>query len=140
MADCSPGKNSSPVNLPSDRSFGVLFITVFAVSAAYGVSKHWSLLSVALLCLTSLILALITLLTPATLAPLNRAWFLLGQLMGKVVSPVVLGAIFYGLISPIALITRALGRDELKIKPRNAASYWVERDSDPGENSLKNQF
>lgn len=128
-------------SLPSERSFGLLFVGVFAAAGVYGLLEHWSRGLVGACFAASVLLVLITLFVPGLLAPLNQAWFHLGQLLGKIVSPIVLGMIFYGLLTPVALVTRALGRDELRLKRRDLASYWVERDPPgPASDSFKNQF
>jgi hypothetical protein len=78
---------------------------------------------------------------PRALRPLNKAWFWLGQLLGKVVSPIVLGIIFYGLLTPVAVAGRLLGRDELRLKRRPVSSYWVERQPPgPESDSFNHQF
>ncbi len=76
------------------------------------------------------------------LRPLNWLWYQLGQLLGKVVSPIVLGSIFFLLLTPVSLVTRMFGRDELRLtKSKGQQSYWIER-SPPGPEptSFKNQF
>jgi len=72
---------------------------------------------------------------PSVLRPLNRAWMALGLLLGKVISPIVLGIIFFIVITPVSVLTRAFGRDELKLKRNGATTYWLER-SPPGPESL----
>ena len=84
---------------------------------------------------------ILTLLAPQWLRPFNRAWFLLGELLGKIVSPIVLGVIFFLLITPVALVGRLLGRDELRLKRKPVNSYWVDRTPPgPEADSFKNQF
>lgn len=90
--------------------------------------------------MAGIICGLLAYTSPRSLAPLNRAWFHLGELMGKIVSPVVLGIIFFGLLTPISLLTRLLGRDELRLKRRAVNSYWIDRASGPTGDSFKNQF
>lgn len=87
------------------------------------------------------LLCLLTVIAPSRLSPLNRLWFRLGVLLGKVVSPLVLGVMFFLLITPAALVTRLLGRDALMLKKRSVSSYWVDRipPGPPGD-SFKNQF
>ncbi|MEY2953235.1 MAG: hypothetical protein RLZZ401_1322, partial [Pseudomonadota bacterium] len=100
---------------------------VFLVFAAWGYYKGWSTLllqGLAGLCLLFLVL---TALAPAALAPLNRAWFAFGLMLGRVVSPVTLGLMFFLLITPVALVARWCGRDELRLKKRQVASYWIDR-------------
>jgi hypothetical protein len=73
--------------------------------------------------------------------PLNKLWFGLGILLGKIISPIVLGIMFFILITPVALATRAFGRDELKLKKRNLNTYWVSRNpAGPAKDSFKNQY
>jgi ABC-type uncharacterized transport system permease subunit len=127
--------------LPSERKFGVLFTLVFAVLTAYLAWKAWSQVAIGVGAVLAAGFAVATLVRPAVLAPLNRAWFALGVLLGRIISPIVLGAMFFLLITPIGLIARAFGRDELRLKPQDVNSYWRER-SDPvaAAESFKNQF
>jgi hypothetical protein len=131
---------SSPPKLPTNRKFGWFFAAVFAAVATYAYWRGWS--AVILVTLVAAILfAAATLLFPQSLAPLNRLWYGLGMLLGKIISPIVLGLIFFMLITPVSLVTRLFGRDELKMKKRNVESYWVDR-SPPGppSDSFKNQY
>ena len=126
--------------LPSNKTFGLFFSAIFVSVAAYAYLKLWSEFSVFAL-MTSTLFAIAAFLTPQILTPLNRLWFSLGLLLGKIVSPIVLGLIFFLLITPVSLVTRLFGRDELKIKKRTVESYWVDR-SPPGppSESFKNQY
>jgi hypothetical protein len=89
----------------------------------------------------SILFATVTLLFSQLLAPLNRLWYELGMLLSKIVSPIVLGLIFFVLITPVSLITRLFGRDALKMKKRRVESYWIER-TPPGplSDSFNNQY
>ena len=129
--------------LPSERSFGLLFGAVFVLLAAYGwFFKSWS--SVVELSLLGVALAFVLLgfVAPKILRPLNWLWFQLGQLLGKIVSPIVLGAIFFLLLTPVSLVTRLFGRDELRLKRKaSQTSYWLDRaPPGPAPESFKNQF
>lgn len=127
-------------HLPSERRFGGLFTALFAGFALYSLYKGsatqaWSL------GLLALGFGALSVWLPGCLAPLNRAWFQLGQLMGRVVSPVVLGILFFGLITPVGCIGRWLGRDELRLRRHDRPSHWVEREPiGPAPDSYKNQF
>jgi len=131
---------SSPPKLPTNRKFGWFFAAVFAAVAAYAYWGGWSTVSLVTL-IAAILFAAATLLSPQSLAPLNRLWYGLGMLLGKIISPIVLGLIFFVLITPVSLVTRLFGRDELKMKKRNVESYWVDR-SPPGpqSDSFKNQY
>ena len=129
--------------LASERSFGLLFGAVFVLLAAYGwFFKSWS--SVVELSLLGVALAFVLLgfVAPKILSPLNWLWFQLGQLLGKIVSPIVLGAIFFLLLTPVSLVTRLFGRDELRLKRKaSQTSYWLDRaPPGPAPESFKNQF
>jgi len=133
--------SSSNPKLPPERSLGILFFVVFLIVAAYFWHKSyqdsWVYSAIAL----SLFFLLAGFLAPMLLRPLNKLWFQLGLLMGRVISPIVLGAIFFILLSPIAILMRVFGRDELKIKKRDVSSYWVERQPHgPSPESFKEQF
>ncbi|MGD9729350.1 MAG: SxtJ family membrane protein [Nitrospiraceae bacterium] len=131
---------SSP-KIHSERSFGLLFTAVFAVIGIYGLYKGWTPGATVPWFVAGLLLALIAFVSPKLLAPFNRAWFLLGLLLNKIVSPIVLGIIFYGLLTPIAVLGRLSGRQALLLKPRSVSSYWVERSPPgPASDSFKNQY
>ena len=133
--------NTTELRLPSDRKFGIAFTIFLSVVAVYAVLRNWGWLSCVAALIGSAIIGAITLTAPTKLAPLNRGWFYVGQTMGKIVSPVVLGLIFFGFLTPIALIGRLFGRDELKLKSRGATSYWIRRDpSESMAESFRNQF
>jgi hypothetical protein len=86
--------------------------------------------------------ALVTVTRDSWLAPLNRAWMRLGELLGRVVSPIVLGAIFFGVFTPVGWVMRLAGRDAMcrRFDPA-AASYWVKRDPPgPADDSYRNMF
>ena len=89
----------------------------------------------------SAFLFFVTLFSAESLAPLNKAWAALGQILGRLVSPIVLGLIFFCLITPVALIGRIGGRDQLRLKTRADTSYWIKREPPgPAPDSFKNQF
>ena len=131
---------SLPSKLPTNHKFGWFFAAVFSAVTAYAFWKGWSTVSLVTL-IAAILFSVATLLSPQLLAPLNRLWYGLGMLLGKVISPIVLGLIFFVLITPVSLVTRMFGRDELKMKKRNVQSYWVDR-SPPGppSDSFKNQY
>jgi len=123
-----------------DRAFGRVFAAVFALIGIWPLvhaqSPRWWAFALALAFLVVSIVA------PHWLAPLNRAWFLLGKALHAVVSPVVMGAIFFVVVTPIALFRR-LGRHDflgLRFMPQST-SYWVLRQPPgPDPETLKQQF
>jgi hypothetical protein len=128
-------------SLPSERSFGFFFAGLFAFMGGYTWIKGASS-PVLYGCLAmTLITLLVTLINPKLLVPLNRSWFWLGEMIGKVVSPLVLGMIFFLLLAPISLVSRLFGRDELRMKKSVTASYWIDRsESESTSTSFTNQF
>jgi len=126
--------------LPSNRSFGLLFTVVFTLAGGYvwwlGVAGQLWFLAAAVVTL------LVTLLVPAWLAPCNRAWMKLAELLHGIVSPLVLGLIFYGVFTPIAWGMRLAGRDLMRRRfEPDATSYWLNRDPPgPEADGLRNQF
>ena len=131
----------SPQNLPSNRNFGFLFVGVFACLSAYGAYQGANAAAVYGWLIAGIVVGLVAVAAPNLLTPFNKAWMKLGELMGKVVSPLVLGVIFFVLITPVALVTRLFGRDELRLKKTNVSSYWIKRaPPGPAGDSFKNQF
>ena len=126
--------------LPSNRSFGTLFVVVFGLFGAFswwrsGAFHPWPFW------LSGLTLA-VTVAKPDWLGPANRAWMKLAELLHRAVSPVVLGVIFYGIFTPIGWGMRCAGRDAMKRRLEPATrTYWVERDPPgPDPAGLPNQF
>lgn len=124
---------------PSNRKFGLTFAAVLVVIAA----RAWWLdrLSVASLSLAAAaLLAALALLAPRALAASNRAWFRFGLLLSRIVSPVIVGAMFLLVVTPVALVMRAAGRDALRLRSR-AGSYWIRRTPPgPPPESFTHQF
>lgn len=130
-----------PPLLPSNKKFGLLFTVIFFVFSVYAYFKHESILTACIFFLVGLFFLITSFLYQDILSPLNKAWFMLGHVLGKFVSPIVLGIIFFGLLTPIALLAKLTGRDELKLRRHKSNTYWVApigSNSDP--ESFKNQF
>lgn len=124
----------------SDRDFGLVFAAVFLIVALLPLlhghgTRFWAVG-------VSLIFGAIALAIPAVLAPLNRLWTAFGQLLHRIISPVALGILFYGVVTLTGLLMRLFGKDLLRLRfDRNAPSYWIQRTPPgPSAESLKNQF
>ena len=124
------------VKLGSNRSFGIVFFVVFLLIALYpfiynGELRIWSLI-------ISLIFLFLGVFNSKFLTPLNKLWFKFGLLLGKVISPIIMGFIFFLVVTPIGLLMRALGKDVINLKYNDNKSYWIEK-SGP-KSKMKNQF
>ena len=129
----------SEIELPSNKKFGFFFTLIFAAAAAYFYNSEnmtWSFVFVAV----SFIFLVITMIRDALLLPLNKLWMRFGFLLGMIISPLVLGVIFFGLFTPIAMLMRLSGRDELRLKLSNKSSHWISRSEPIKSESFKNQF
>lgn len=112
---------------------------VFAVVAAYFYCSDNSTLAYVFVA-AAMIFLLVTLIKNDALLPLNKLWMRLGLLLGMIVSPIVLGIIFFGLFTPIAILMRLSGRDELRLKFTQKTSYWISRGEPIKPESFKQQF
>tara|TARA_B100000676_G_C17875519_1_gene730964 strand:- start:20 stop:406 length:387 start_codon:yes stop_codon:yes gene_type:complete len=127
---------SERIKLGSNRSFGIVFFIVFALVGVYpliysGDLRLWSIL----LSLTFLVLGLIN---SNFLTPLNILWFKFGIFLGKIISPLILGFIFFIVVTPTGILVRFFKKDLLNLKFNSKKSYWIEK-SGP-KSKMKNQF
>ena len=122
--------------ISSNRSFGILFSIVFAAIAFWpllnlGEIRVWSVI-------VSSIFLLLGLINSKLLYPLNLTWVKFGELIGKIVAPLVMALIFFIILTPIGLFLRLIGKDLLNIKLNQNKTYWIKRDKEPGP--MKRQF
>ena len=129
----------SEIELPSNRKFGFFFSLVFILVSLY--LLHQGIHGIAyVICVLAIIFLFIALFKAEILLPLNKLWMMLGFILGLIVSPIVLGIIFFGLFTPVALLMSMLGRDELRLKLGVKSTHWVERKPEQQSGSFKNQF
>jgi len=127
--------------LPSEPTFGLVFTIIFFLATGYAWFQNFSNAWVEVFLGLTLIFLICTLAVPTVLRPLNKAWYQLGLLMGRFVSPIVLGILFFIVITPVAIAMRLVGRDALLLKKRNVDSYWIDRKPlGPEPESFKEQF
>ena len=124
------------VKISSNRSFGIVFFIVFLLIATYpltysGEIRVWSIT----ISFTFLALGL---LNSKILTPLNKLWFKFGIFLGKIISPLIMGIIFFLVVTPTGLIMRILGKDILNLKNKKNKSYWIEKTGP--KSKMKNQF
>ncbi len=124
------------VKIGSNKSFGIVFFIVFLIIAIYPLLSQneirlWSLI-------ISIIFLILGLLNSKLLTPLNKIWFKFGILLGKIISPLVMGLIFFFVVTPIGILMRILKKDLLNLKFNKKTTYWIEK-NDP-KSKMKNQF
>lgn len=128
------------VKKSSDRFFGLTFFVVFLIIALLPLLWQGSIRPIALG--IALAFLAVSLVVPAWLAPLNRLWLKFGALLHSITSPIILGVMFFLVITPVGFLMRLAGKDLLRMKfDRDCASYWIRREPPgPEKNSLKRQF
>ena len=124
------------VKIGSNRSFGIVFFIVFLLISIYPLINNediriWSLL-------VSIIFLVLGIINSNILSPLNKLWFKFGILLGKIISPIIMGIIFFLVVTPIGLLMRLIGKDVLNLKYSNHKSYWIEKKGP--KSKMKNQF
>ena len=124
-------------NLSSNRSFGLVFFIVFLILALWPLKSGGDLRLWALA--LSLVFFILGILNSKLLNPLNKLWFKFGILLGSLVSPIVMGLVYFLVVTPVGLFMRFLGKDLLKTgKVKNSSTYWIKRDKQ--RSTMKNQF
>jgi hypothetical protein len=128
------------VKASSDRFFGLTFFAVFLILALWPLLAQGPVRPVALG--IALAFLAVSLIAPKRLAPLNRLWLKFGELLHRITSPIILGIMFFGVITPVGWLMRLAGKDLLHMKfDRDAPSYWIRREPPgPDKASLKRQF
>ena len=124
------------IQMSSNRNFGIVFFLVFLFIAIYplnysGEIRVWSII-------VSSIFLILGLLNSKILTPLNKLWFKFGIFLGTIVSPLIMGIIFFFVVTPIGLFMRLLGKDLLNLKNNNKKSYWINKNGP--KSKMKNQF
>jgi predicted membrane protein len=129
----------SEIALPSNKKFGYFFTLIFTSVSIYFFIN--SMLSWAILfAFIGVIFFITTFVKASLLLPLNKLWMRFGLLLGQIISPLVLGIIFFGIFTPVAFLMRLSGRDELRLKFKNKTSYWILRNEPIQGDSFRRQF
>ena len=128
--------NEDKIKIGSNRSFGIVFFIVFFIISLFPLLKGndiriWSLL-------VSLIFLALGLINSNILSPLNKLWFKFGLLLGNFISPIVMGLVFFLVVTPTGLFMRFIGKDLLNLKKKNVKSYWIDKTGP--KSKMKNQF
>ena len=119
------------MKISSNRNFGVVFFTFFLIIAIYPLLNNdevriWSLI-------LALIFLILGIFNSKYLSPLNKSWSKFGIVLGKVISPVIMAFIFFGIVTPTALIIKIFGKDILRLKKNKNNSYWIYKDKKNGD-------
>ena len=128
--------DNSNIKIGTNKSFGIVFFVFFLIVSIFpllnnGDIRVWSLI-------ISLIFLILGILNSKILTPLNQIWFKFGILLGRIVSPVVMGIIFFAIVTPTSVIMRVLQKNLLNLKKGNKKTYWIERSKI--KSKMKNQF
>ena len=124
------------IKLPSNRNFGIVFSIVFLIVSLWPLLNQnniriWSLI-------ISGIFLVLGIIDSKLLLSLNKIWFKFGILLGNFIAPVVMGIVYFMVVTPTGLIMKLLGKDLLNLKKNNKDTYWIDKDN--SKNDLKNQF
>ena len=128
--------SETKVVIGSNKSFGIVFFVVFLLIALYPLLNDeniriWSLI-------ISFIFLALGIFNSKILSPLNKVWFKFGILLGKVISPIVMGLVFFLVVTPTGILMKIFRKDLLNLKFNNNKSYWIKK-TDP-KSKMKNQF
>ena len=124
------------IKISSNRSFGIVFFVVFLIVALWPLKNNldiriWSLI-------ISFIFLILGIFNSKLLSPLNKIWFKFGILLGRIISPIVMGIIFFTVVTPTAIILKIFKKDVLSLKKNKSNSYWKKKTD--YKTSMKNQF
>ena len=129
--------SNSKINISSNRSFGLVFFVIFLIVALWPLKyeediRLWSLV-------ISIIFFILGVINSKLLTPLNKQWFKFGMLLGSIVSPIIMGIVYFAVVTPTGVLMRLLGKDLLRMsKVKNTSTYWIKRDKQ--KNTMKKQF
>ena len=134
---------TTELELPTNKKFGFFFTAIFLIATTYFYINNASSSVVITLGVIGLSFLVATLVNPDVLLPLNKLWMRFGLLLGMIISPIVMGIIFFGLFTPMSLTMRLFRRDELRLRFKNKKTHWILRDFPDGDelsDSFKHQY
>ena len=128
--------DNKDIKISSNKSFGIVFFIFFLILSIYPLFKDgnfriWTLI-------LSIVFLILGLLNSSILSPLNKIWFKFGILLGNFVSPIVMGVIFFTVVTPTSIIMKILNKDLLNLKKNDNETYWVKKSE--VKSKMKNQF
>ena len=129
--------HKSKIKISSNRNFGIVFFFVFLIISLWPLTNENSLRVWSIF--VAIIFLILGLMNSKLLTPLNILWFKFGKLLGSIVAPIVMGIVFFIVITPIGLFMKIIGKDLLNVKYNNKnKSYWINREKSKG--TMKQQF
>ena len=128
--------NKDKIEISSNQSFGLVFFVVFLIISLLPIFKGgdvriWAIIS-------AIIFLILGLLNSQILNPLNKIWFKFGILLGNFISPIVMGIVFFLVVTPTSLIMKIFNKNLLGLKKIKKKSYWIKKSSI--KSKMKNQF
>ena len=128
--------NYKDIKIGSNRSFGVVFFVVFLLIGLWPILKGneiriWSIV-------ISLIFLILGILNSKMLTPFNKVWFRFGIFLGNFISPIIMGIVFFLVVTPTGLIMKLFKKDLINLRKNNSSTYWIEKKDI--KSSMKNQF
>ena len=128
--------NYKDIKIGSNRSFGVVFFVVFLLIGLWPILKGnelriWSIV-------ISLIFLILGILNSKILTPFNKVWFRFGIFLGNFISPIIMGIVFFLVVTPTGLIMKLFRKDLINLRKNNSSTYWIEKKGI--KSSMKNQF
>ena len=124
------------IKISSNRSFGIVFFIFFLIISLYPLYFNGSLNIWALL--LSVIFLILGLINSKILTPLNILWFKFGMLLGRIISPIIMGMVFFFVVTPTGLLMKLFNKDLLRLKKKDTKSYWITKSNE--KSNMKNQF
>ena len=123
------------IKISSNRSFGLVFFAIFLIISIWPLLDNqdiriWSLI-------ISLIFLILGILNSNILKPFNKIWFKFGMFLGNIVSPIIIGLVYFLVVTPTGFIMRFLGKDLLKLKKNKNNTYWLAKNY---KSNMKDQF
>tara|TARA_B100001057_G_scaffold468472_1_gene527674 strand:- start:392 stop:781 length:390 start_codon:yes stop_codon:yes gene_type:complete len=124
------------LKISSNKSFGIVFFIFFLIISIIPLFHDGKI--VVWFFLISLIFLILGLLNSQLLTPLNKLWFKFGIFLGNLISPIVMGLIFFSVITPISIIMKLSGKNLLNLKKGSKETYWIKKSQ--LKSKMKNQF
>ena len=122
--------------ISSNRNFGVVFFIFFMIISLFPLFKDGNVRVWAVV--VAIIFLILGLLNSSVLSPLNKIWFKFGILLGNFISPIIMGLVFFTVVTPTSFIMKVFGKNLLNLKRSDKKSYWIEKSTI--KSKMKNQF